>query len=440
MGEFDHIVAALQSSPVVRALTEMGVSGDFSRLDGNQAKRHHFLPQFLLRGFAQECGGKDRLFQMETGSRSAPRLVDLRTAASRRRLYTAIDEGGEPSNRNEGYLALVESHAAPALRQLMDDPASLSAAERATISFFVALQTMRTPAVAQQITALANAAFQTAASEFLSDRRAFAKRHCEASGSLTDENEIERLRQDMLDEVRRGGVRLSGEGGAAFGAALEHAVSNVPAVFAFDWTLLLAPEGGLITSDRGIAIHDPTPPYPWTAQALLSSENSETFVPLSDEHGLVMRPGAATCGLAVREISSRAAEPLNLRVYGWADTYVFGKSQESLARVRVAARRRPMDVIRPKPFCQVALIDRDSDDTSLADANRRRGWPAHVPNANGELRDYIVIPADAPHPELWMQADELTERRARKAAGIGPDEPFEGRIHNVPLHPLDMLP
>lgn len=62
-------------------------------------------------------------------------------------------------------------------------------------------------------------------------------------------------------------MRLSGEGGAAFGAALEHAVSNVPAVFAFDWTLLKSPKTGLITSDRGIAIHDPTPPYPWAARA-----------------------------------------------------------------------------------------------------------------------------------------------------------------------------
>lgn len=416
------------------------MSGDFSRLERNQAKRHHFLPQFLLRGFAHEHNGKDRLFQMQTASRGAPRRVDVRTAASRRRLYTAIDENGEPSNRNEGYLALVESHAAPALRQLIADPASLSPAERATIAFFVAVQAMRTPAAAQQVTVVANAAFQTAASEFLSDRRAFAERHREASGRLAGDDEIERLRRQVLDEVRRGGVRLSGEGGGAFGAALEHAVSNLPAVFAFDWTLLLAPKGGLITSDRGIAIHDPTPPYPWAAQGLLSSDNSETFVPLSDEHCLMMRPGAATCGLGIREISSAEAETLNLRVYGWADTYVFAKSQESLARVRVAARRRPADVTRPKAFCQVALIEPDPDDTSLADENRCRGWPAHVRNANGALRDYIVIPADAPNPELWKRSDELTERRALKRAGIGPDEPFEGRIRNEPLHPLDIRP
>jgi hypothetical protein len=81
MGAFDHIVAAMNSSPVVRAFKEMGESGDFSRLDSSQAKRHHFLPQFLLRGFAHQHNGKDRLFQMETATRGAR---DQSTSAPRR--------------------------------------------------------------------------------------------------------------------------------------------------------------------------------------------------------------------------------------------------------------------------------------------------------------------------------------------------------------------
>jgi hypothetical protein len=53
------------------------------------------------------------------------------------------------------------------------------------------------------------------------------------------------------------------------------------------------------------------------------------------------------------------------------------------------------------------------------------------------VRDYIVIPSDNAHPELRARADELAERRARKRAGIGPDEPFEGRITHKPLPPFD---
>ena len=416
----------------------MATSNDFSRLDRNAAKRHHFLPQFLLRGFAHQRNGKDCLFQIETTSRRAPLRVNVRTAASRRRLYTALDEEGQPSNRNEGYLALVETHAAPALRRLVEEPGSLSPGERATIAFFVALQTMRTPAAAEDVTKLANAALQTAASELSSDRRAFADRHREFFDDGATAAEIEQFRLRTLEQIREGRIRVSGEGGAAFGLGFEHAVENAPMLFAFDWTLLQASEGGLITSDRGYAIHDPTPPYPWAGQGPVSSENSETTLPLSDTHCLVMRPVPAASGLTMREISKSEVENLNLRMYGWADTYVFAKTQSALDAVRAASRRRPANVIRPRPLCQVALLEPDPADDSLANANLRRGWPAQLRNERGELRDYIVIPIDEPHPDLRKQADELTEHRARKRAGIEPHEPFHGRITNHPVHPLDI--
>ena len=406
VGEFDHIAAALWASPLMTACVEMAVSNDFSRLDRNAAKRHHFLPRFLLRGFSHRHKGKECLFQMETTSRRAPLRVDMRTAASRRRLYTALDDGGRRSNRNEGYLALVETHAAPALRQLIEDPGSLSSGERATIAFFVALQTMRTPVAAEQITELANAAFQTAASELYSDRRAFADRHREFFDDGATEAEIEEFRLTTLQQIREGRVRVSGEAGAAFGTGFEHAIETVPILFAFDWTLLQAPEGGLITSDRGYAIHDPTPPYPWAAQGPVSSENSETTMPLSDTHCLVMRPVPAGSGLTTREISASEVEALNLRIYGWGDKYVFAKTQRALDATRAASRRRPANVIRPRPFCQVALLEPDPDDDSLATANLRRGWPPQLRNEQGELCDYIVIPTDKPHPDLRKLADD----------------------------------
>ena len=145
---------------------------------------------------------------MEAKSRKAPIRVDVRVAASRHRLYAVPDENGAMSNRNEGYLALVEEHAAPALRHLLDDPASLSRGERATIAYFMALQTMRTPAAAAQITAVANAALQTWASEHYSDREAFAARHREFFGEESTQSEVEAFRQESLAQIRDGRLRL----------------------------------------------------------------------------------------------------------------------------------------------------------------------------------------------------------------------------------------
>src|SRR5207248_10773598 len=124
---------------------EMGEANDHSRLDKNTAKRHHFVSQFVLRGFGHPHDGKDCVFQMETEGRKAPRRVQIAKAASRNRYYAVPDADGKLSNRNEGYLALVEDEAAYALRRLRDDPHAIKPGDRATIALFLALQMMRTP-------------------------------------------------------------------------------------------------------------------------------------------------------------------------------------------------------------------------------------------------------------------------------------------------------
>lgn len=437
VGDFDHIVAALQASPVTVDLMAMAATDDFSRLEASAAKRHHFLPQFWLRGFAHTQHGKDWTFQMDTTRRAAPRRVDVKTAASRRRLYAVRSEDGA-SNRLEGYLALVESHGAPALRRLLRAPGSLTPADRATIAYLIALQMMRTPSASEQITRIANSALKTAAGQFFSDADAVADLYRERFDVGATAETIERFREDVLAQLRAGEIRLDGSDGAAFATAFQHAIQDVPIVIACHWTLLRTAKGGVITSDRGYAIHDPTPPYPWAAQGLLSSERTEVTVPLGDGHCLLIKPGFADAALDIRELSAAELELLNLRTFGWAQTYVFGRSQAALQAVRVASRRHPARVIRPRPFCHVPLLELDPNDDSLAEANRRRGWPAHLRNDAGELCDYLVIPDDEPHPELWQRADELAELRARKRTGIGLEEPVQGRIVNLPLHPLDI--
>lgn len=419
------------------ALVEMGVTQDFRPLRST-AKRHHFVPQLLLRGFSHEYRGHDHLFQTATTGDAAPQRIAVRRAASRHKLYTGPDEDGQPSNRNEGYLAFIETHAGPALGRLIDDPGRLSPGDRATIAVFIAVQTMRTPAAAQQITTVANAAFRLFASEHFSDREAFAERYRERFGDRS-EDEIEQFRQEICRQIRAGEVRLSGENGAAFATGLEQAISNVPPLIAFDWTLLRAPNGGFVTSDRSYAIHDPTPPFPWAAQGLLSSEASETTVPLSVDACLLVRPATGACGMSEKELTPSEVEAINLRTYGWADRYLYARDQDTIVAVHTAANRHPENVVRPKPFSQVALLEPDPDDDSLIRANLSRGWPPQVPNASGVLHDYVVIPTDEPHQEQWELVDKLAERRARKRAGVGPNDPFEGHVTSNLLHPLDIL-
>src|SRR5581483_5422721 len=289
-------------------------------------------------------------------------------------------------------------------------------------------------AAEQQIRTVANVAFQNWASEFYSDRSAFAERHREYFRNDATDEELEAFRLETLAQIRDGRLKLSGRE-AAISTGLTHAIENVPWLIEFHWTLLRAPDGGFVTSDRGYAIHDPDPRFPWSFQALLSSEATETSVPISDTACLVMRPTPMGCQLHVRDASPREIETINLRTFGWAEKYVFGRSHETLVAVRRATRHRPADVVRPRPFVQVIGLEPDPDDRSLIDANGRRGWPAQLLNDQGELRDYIVIKCDKPRPELRALADELAERRARKRLGVGPEEPFEGKIVHQPIQP-----
>ena len=56
MGEFDHIAAAMQASPVTAAFMEMTESNDFSLLDKNTAKRHHEPLRVSCRLFGLSLG------------------------------------------------------------------------------------------------------------------------------------------------------------------------------------------------------------------------------------------------------------------------------------------------------------------------------------------------------------------------------------------------
>lgn len=111
-------------------------------------------------------------------------------------------------------------------------------------------------------------------------------------------------------------------------------------IYGMKWTILRG-EGAFVTSDRGLAIHDPEPQYPWSSQALLCSPQAETTIPLSADMCLLLTLGDQQ--LEVREIEPAEAQAINLRTYGWANEYVFAEARKryrNCAYVRKAARKR----------------------------------------------------------------------------------------------------
>jgi hypothetical protein len=264
------------------------------------------------------------------------------------------------------------------------------------------------------------------ASEF-SDATAFAQRYREIFQSeegdapATDE-EIEAFRLEMLEDLRDGSVGFADPHQVALSLGINVAGQQCYIIFGMSWTILRCP-GGFVTSDRGLAVHDPTPPYPWSAQGLLSSPSSETTIPLSADTCLLVSLDERA--LDVRDISQSQADEINLRTYGWADGYVFGRSQQAVTELRRLARRRPADVIRPKPRHHTMLLEADPTDTTLADRNRARGWPPYI-LLRGVPHDYIVFRhGENPMDDAALSSKKI-EERARRALGVAEGEPLPG--------------
>ena len=247
-------------------------------------------------------------------------------AAVRNRLYDAVEEDGTRTRKIEGYFGMVESGGAPALERFLADPLSLSAEDRASLAFLLAHQIMRTPAAAETIDKLAQAAFQTAASGWFSDQPSYAEAHRRFYKDDATDDEIEQAGQETLASIRAGNVIIADRGGAAFAMGIGHAAEQSFLLFDYDWTLLHCPRA-FITSDRAYAIHDPTPPWPWAAQGILSSVAVEVCIPLSEDYCLLLRPreGAGTAPATSRSSFSRSTRPtqrssISASMAGWTGT------------------------------------------------------------------------------------------------------------------------
>src|SRR4051794_149942 len=101
--DLDRIDDAFRKAPLFVELEEVIEADDFGRFESD-AKRQHFVPEFLLRGFAASGGRQPLIYQLEVGGGEA-RRVPAGKAASGRYFYATLGEDGVRSHRIEGLLS-----------------------------------------------------------------------------------------------------------------------------------------------------------------------------------------------------------------------------------------------------------------------------------------------------------------------------------------------
>ena len=402
-------LADLQESAFRREMRSI-MNGDqpFPR---SSARRHHFVPAFSLAQFADPRGSrKGWIFQLDVRSGKPQRTRPDDTAYAKD-LYAYEDDDGEVSLRVEAFFSLVEKHAAPALARLREAPEELTPQDRETIAYFLVLQESRTPTGLLRNERLRQATLEIQAGIDLSSLSGFREAFKSDIVDSLSLDEAEAMRRRMQQQLFEGQIGYEAPTTGALAQIVGGANDVAKEVYSLDWVVLTATDEEFITSDRPISMIDHTPRHPWSGNAWKSSPGAINFYPLSPTKGLFMTPGD-DCGFSLGESDNEHVRRLNLMTYGWADHFIYGRTQEVVSRVRKQARRYRQEVAKRRPPTCTLLLPADRFDKSVTAEYERRGWPRgfEVTNDDGErvLMSYIVVDLD--------EAAGTAARAATKAA------------------------
>jgi hypothetical protein len=337
-----------------------------------EGSRHHYVAQFQLKRF--RGGGKLYELDKQTGE---VKQTTPKEAAWDKDLYKVVSKSGDHDGVIEGFFSLAENFARNALDGLVRDGENLTEHDRSDLAFLAAIQEQRAPGFLDELEiGIRQAELTKFAVDLTNVKGKKRKEAIETRDALVEGRiSFDLLRHEVL---RQATLALT---------ATWFAINCLP------WTVLKAKSGCLfVCSDRPLTMHDPTPPFPWSAPAWESSPHVESTFPLGRDLCLRIGPSQPK-RLSVKE-TTRQVDRINLRTYGWATRYVYGPSPDLLERLH----ERADDAPRPIRKRLVMLEDAGRADPAAAERNAARGWPRYIemPDDQGNIRQvsYEVIDTD----------------------------------------------
>lgn len=311
------------------------------------ARKHHYVPEFLLRRFADPKTGQLHQLDKRTGK---PSKINPRDAAQQRDYYRLKDN--TVSFDPEAYFDVWETKAADVIRAMAAEHAPPNSAQRFYTAGFVALLLQRGPVGLGRHEAaweVGQRAFMNEA--ILASKETFRSAMGDALASMDDEH-VERLRCFYVEKWETGEAAVVMPDDWPVLSMIANLDKSIAVVRGMSWRLLIAAEpAAFVISDTPVATYDPvmSKADPSWGSGLMSSDHAETSVPLDPQHCLVLSPAGPSWQCA--DAATDLVERLNLRTYAWGDRWIYGHSQKAVQGVREDAKRRRGEVaeLRPRP-------------------------------------------------------------------------------------------
>jgi hypothetical protein len=327
------------------------------------AARHHTVSAFLLDRFARDTdrGRRVCMLDKKTGK---PTAVSPRDAAVRRHFYS-LDVDGRRDPAVEHVLSVIEGIAAKLVRSL-DESEFPIGIDRLELGLFVAVCWLRTPTQREQMASLMEQVTAAMVSESFKLDPAAAQRAAAATDIDLTPEEVEASRRDLVEGLDDGRYGVEIQKNAMIGYLLEGAQSSSWTMFLLDWTLVRAEEGSeFILGDNPVSLYDQMPVFPGGGVGILSSPNTQMFMPIGPSVGILLEANTRVWSWArdnleklhamTDEERAAAVDPhegrwgegiatpefvqeLNLRSYANAERFIFG-SQKAVQDIHAARTR-----------------------------------------------------------------------------------------------------
>jgi len=314
----------------------------------SNAKRHHYVPEFLLRRFSTSPEEQHPLIcrlDVKTGTISKLSTLNCAVVQHYNRLSATSDL---PSGFPEGMLSYAESRSAPIIEKLVFGE-MLDERERVDLSIFIMIQQQRTPRGRewQRFGQEQAAKFWFLKQLYERPDRTREILRGDLSREPTEAEVNESIRK-MAESIESGQLMLSVSPDQEILGMFVGAPTLIPLIYDMNWMLLRAPEGqSFILSDDPLVRHDPA--NPGGPAGWRSSPTVEVTLPLDPQLCLLLRQPP----LAQREIVITAEQLLdiNLRTYAGVREAIFSPTEQLLESVSAVAKANEVrvDLYRPKP-------------------------------------------------------------------------------------------
>lgn len=314
----------------------------------SNAKRHHYVPEFLIRRFSPNPQAKQPQvysLNLKTGAVVREAIINCAVIGH---YNTLSRETGMPSGFPEALFSYVEGLAAPVVEKLVCGDV-LSVEERSNFSLFIAFQQQRTPRQREWQRFMYGQAIKFWLLKQIYERPEDSRKSLQKDlGREPTEIEIDEFRHKMAEDLNEErivpGITTDQEILGMFTAGRD----LPPLIYEMDWILLRAPQGqNFILSDDPLVCLDPANPD--GPRGWRSSPTVEVTFPLDPQLCLLLRQPPRTQREVI--ISPEQILDINLRTYAGAKNTIFGLTEHILENTHTAAQTNSIrvDLYRPKP-------------------------------------------------------------------------------------------